>query len=113
MHRNVLLNLYALSCLYFIFTALFLKELHNGLAQILKFLLGKVQPSEAMFFGPKRGVSLDEFLERIKECGLRFSIAENYGAEIWKRHKELLDGTGPWPSYQKDHCYPLLIKITV
>ncbi|RXH75005.1 hypothetical protein DVH24_029726 [Malus domestica] len=58
----------------------FLKEFHNGLAQILKFLLGKMQPSEAMFFGPKRGVSLDEFLERIKECDLRFSIAENYDA---------------------------------
>ncbi|XP_048431381.1 calmodulin-lysine N-methyltransferase [Pyrus x bretschneideri] len=91
----------------------FFKEFHNGLAQILKFLLGKVKSSEAIFFSPKRGDSLDKFLEAIKECGLHFSITENYDAEIWKHHEEFLDGDGSWPSYQKDHCYPLLIRITV
>ncbi|KAH0971101.1 hypothetical protein GBA52_023257 [Prunus armeniaca] len=59
----------------------FLQGIHNGLAQIVKFLLGKVQPSEAIFLSPKRGDSLDKFLEKIKENDLRFSITENYDAE--------------------------------
>ncbi|XP_008241832.1 PREDICTED: calmodulin-lysine N-methyltransferase isoform X1 [Prunus mume] len=91
----------------------FFKEFHNGLAQIVKFLLGKVQPSEAIFLSPKRGDSLDKFLEKTKENDLRFSITENYDAEIWKHHTEFMNGAVSWPSYQKDHCYPLLIRITV
>lgn len=91
----------------------FFKEFHNGLAQIVKFLLGKVQPSEAIFFSPKRGDSLDKFLEKIEENDLRFSITENYDAEIWKHHTEFMNGAASWPSYQKDHCYPLLIRISV
>ncbi|BBH08034.1 S-adenosyl-L-methionine-dependent methyltransferases superfamily protein [Prunus dulcis] len=87
-------------------------EFHNGLAQIVKFLLGKVQPSEAIFLSPKRGDSLDKFLEKIKENDLRFSLQENYDAEIWKHHTEFMNGAVSWPSYQKDHCYPLLIRIT-
>lgn len=89
----------------------FFKEFHNELAQIVKFLLEKVRPSEAIFFSPKRGDSLDKFLEKIKESSLCFSVRENYDAEIWKRHNQLMNGDGSWPSYEKDHCYPLLVRI--
>ena len=91
----------------------FFKDFHNGLAQIVKCLLGKVRPSEAIFFSPKRGDSLDKFLEKIKESNLCFSITENYDAEIWKRHNQLMNGDGSWPSYGKDHCYPLLVRIAL
>lgn len=104
--------LYSLTWYWHIHSTFF-KEFHNGLAQIVKFLLGKVQPSEAIFLSPKRGDSLDKFLEKIKENDLRFSITENYDAEIWKHHTEFMNGAVSWPSYQKDHCYPLLIRITV
>ncbi|XP_015889742.3 calmodulin-lysine N-methyltransferase [Ziziphus jujuba] len=90
----------------------FFKEFHKGLAQIVKCLLKKVGPSEALFFSPKRGDSLDKFLEQIKENGLQFSITENYDAEIWKRHQRFMNGDTSWTSYQKDHCYPLLIRIS-
>lgn len=89
----------------------FFKEFHNELVQIVKFLLEKVRPSEAIFFSPKRGDSLDKFLEKIKESSLYFSIRENYDAEIWKHHNQLMNGDGSWPSYEKDHCYPLLVRI--
>lgn len=91
----------------------FFKDFHNGLAQIVKFLLEKVRPSEAIFFSPKRGDSLDKFLEKIKESNLCFSITENYDAEIWKHHNQLMNGDGSWPSYEKDHCYPLLVRIAL
>lgn len=112
------LNLYDLSYFFSIIIDLiclmdstFFKEFHNELVQIVKFLLEKVRPSEAIFFSPKRGDSLDKFLEKIKESSLCFSVRENYDAEIWKRHNQLMNGDGSWPSYEKDHCYPLLVRI--
>ncbi|KAL5557549.1 hypothetical protein UlMin_039785 [Ulmus minor] len=89
----------------------FFKEFHKGLAQVVKLLLKKVGSTEAIFFSPKRGDSLDKFLEEIKENGLQFSITENYDAEIWKRHQSFMNGNDSWPSYVKDHCYPLLVRI--
>ncbi|XP_062102586.1 calmodulin-lysine N-methyltransferase isoform X2 [Humulus lupulus] len=87
----------------------FFKECHKGLAQVVKNLLRKVGPCEAIFFSPKRGDSLDKFLDEIKENGLHFSITEDYDAEIWKRHQSFMnEDHDTWPSYEKDHCYPLL-----
>ncbi|GAB4848459.1 hypothetical protein Ancab_003163 [Ancistrocladus abbreviatus] len=60
---------------------------------------------------PRRGDSLDKFLEEIKENGLRFSLSENYDADVWKRHSEFMNGDQSWPNYEKDHCYPLLLRI--
>ncbi|XP_024032857.1 calmodulin-lysine N-methyltransferase [Morus notabilis] len=89
----------------------FFKEFHKGLAQLVKCLLKKVGPSEALLFSPKRGDSLDKFLEEIKENGLRVSVTENYDVEIWRRHQSFVNGDDSWPSYEKDHCYPLLVRI--
>ncbi|KAF1872075.1 hypothetical protein Lal_00012296 [Lupinus albus] len=71
--------------------------------------------SEAIFLSPKRGDSLDMFLEVVQENGLHFSVTENYDTEVWKRHEGFLNGEDKdsWPSYEKGHCYPLLIKITL
>lgn len=91
----------------------FFKEFHNGLARIIRFLLKKVGSSEAIFLSPKRGNSLDKFLETIKQNGLCFSVTENYNAEVWKRHQAFMHGNDSWPSYDKDHCYPLLVRITI
>ncbi|ESR38687.1 hypothetical protein CICLE_v10026134mg [Citrus x clementina] len=91
----------------------FFKEFHKDLARIIKFLLKKVGPSEALFFSPKRGDSLDKFLEEIEGNHLHFSIIENYNAEIWKRHQMLMSGDESWPNYDKDHCYPFLVRITL
>lgn len=52
-------------------------------------------------------------MEKIEENGLRFSITENYDAEVWKRHQGFMKGNDSWPSYEKDHCYPLLVRITL
>lgn len=89
----------------------FFKEFHKGLAQTVKFLLKSEGPSEAIFFSPKRGNSLDRFLVEIKEIGLHFSITEIYDTQIWKRHQGFLNGNNAWPNYEKDHCYPLLVRI--
>ncbi|PKI34654.1 calmodulin-lysine N-methyltransferase [Punica granatum] len=89
----------------------FFKEFHEDLARMVRLLL-KGGLSEALFFSPKRGDSLDKFLEEASKQGLKYSITENYSAEVWKRHQESLTGEGSWPGYQKDHSYPLLIRIT-
>ncbi|KAL5754459.1 hypothetical protein ACOSP7_022679 [Xanthoceras sorbifolium] len=91
----------------------FFKEFHKGLARIVKLLLKSTGPSEAIFVSPKRGDSLIKFLEEIKKNGLHFSITENYDAEVWKRHQMFMNGDDSWPSYDKDHCYPLLVRITL
>ncbi|KAG8497615.1 hypothetical protein CXB51_008931 [Gossypium anomalum] len=87
-------------------------EFHKDLAQVTELLLKKSGPSEAIFFSPKRGNSLDKFLEEIKDNGLLFSITEIYDTEIWNRHQQFMNGDESWPGYEKDHCYPLLIRIT-
>lgn len=91
----------------------FFKEFHNGLARIIRFLLKKEGPSEAIFLSPKRGNSLDKFLETIKQNALSFSVTENYNAEVWKHHQAFMHGKDSWPSYEKDHCYPLLVRVTI
>ncbi|MBA0677615.1 hypothetical protein Goari_019014, partial [Gossypium aridum] len=88
----------------------FFKEFHKDLAQVTELLLKKPGPSEAIFFSPKRGNSLDKFLEEIKDNGLLFSITEIYDTEIWNRHQQFMNGDESWPGYEKDHCYPLLIR---
>lgn len=91
----------------------FFKEFHKGLVQTIKCLLKKEGPSEAIFIGPKRGNSLDEFLIEVKENGLQFTVDEIYNAEVWKRHENFINGDTSWPNYEKDHCYPLLVRITL
>lgn len=95
------------------FGSTFFKEFHKDLAQIIKLLLKKMGPSEAIFFSPKRGDSLDKFLEEIAENNLHFSIKENYDAEVWRRHQMFTNEDNSWPSYNKDHSYPLLVRITL
>lgn len=98
--------------LVLLFYSTFFKEFHEGLAHTVKSLLKRSETSEAIFFSPKRGTSLDKFLEKIKEFGLHFSVTENYDGEVWKLHQRFLNGDDSWPNYEKDHCYPLLVRIT-
>jgi len=96
------------------FDSTFFKDFHRDLARIVKHLLSKAGSSEAIFLSPKRGNSLDLFLEVAKENGLRFSVTENYDQEVWKRHEGFLsEDRDSWPSYEKGHSYPLLIRITL
>ncbi|XP_021300879.1 calmodulin-lysine N-methyltransferase isoform X2 [Herrania umbratica] len=90
----------------------FFKEFHKDLARITQLLLKNVGPSEAIFVSPKRGNSLDKFLGEIQDNGLLFSITESYDTEILRRHQCFMNGDDSWPGYEKDHCYPLLIRIT-
>lgn len=97
----------------FLFTSTFFKEFHKDLASIIKVLLKANEPSEALFFSPKRGDSLDKFLKEIENVGLHYVLTEKYDEQVWKRHETLVKGDDEsWPSYDKSHCYPLLIQIT-
>ncbi|PSS29939.1 Calmodulin-lysine N-methyltransferase [Actinidia chinensis var. chinensis] len=89
----------------------FFKEFHKGLARTIKFLLKSKRPSEALFFSPKRGDSLDKFLVEIEKNSLHFTITEIYDTEVWRRHQGFICGNDDWPNYEKDHCYPLLVRI--
>ncbi|CAE6156691.1 unnamed protein product [Arabidopsis arenosa] len=90
----------------------FFKEFHKHLARTIKMLLKVKEPSEALFFSPKRGDSLDKFLKEIEDIGLHYVLTENYDAQVWKRHETLVKGDDAWPNYDKNHCYPFLIQIT-
>lgn len=94
------------------FCSTFFREFHKGLVQTIRCLLKEEGPSEAIMFSPKRGDSLDKFLVEVKDSGLNFSITEMYENEIWRRHQRFINGDNSWPNYDKDHCYPLFIRIT-
>ncbi|KAK2355546.1 protein N-lysine methyltransferase METTL21A [Trifolium repens] len=93
----------------------FFKDFHRDLVRTVKHLLSKTESSEALFLSPKRGNSLNLFLEVAEENGLHFSVTENYDKEVWKRHEGFLNGSDrdSWPSYETGHSYPLLIRITL
>ncbi|CAN0918767.1 Calmodulin-lysine N-methyltransferase [Linum grandiflorum] len=91
----------------------FFKDFHKSLASAVKLLLRNESTSEAIFISPQRGNSLNKFLDIVEETGLHFSVTENYDAEVWKRHLMFENGDESWPSYAKDHCYPLLVRITL
>ncbi|KAF8405391.1 hypothetical protein HHK36_010296 [Tetracentron sinense] len=55
----------------------FFKEFHEGLARIVKSSPKYSGASEAIFFSPKRGNSLDKFLEEIKRIGMHFRTIES------------------------------------
>ncbi|WOH05335.1 hypothetical protein DCAR_0624751 [Daucus carota subsp. sativus] len=90
----------------------FFTEFHKGLVQTLVNLLKSEGPSTAIFFSPKRGDTFDKFVAEVKEIGLHYSIDEIYDTEIWRQHQDFVRGDDSWPNYDKDHCYPYLIKIT-
>ncbi|XP_057545581.1 calmodulin-lysine N-methyltransferase [Amaranthus tricolor] len=90
----------------------FFKEFHKGLVRTVKLLLKDSGTSEAIFFSPKRGDSLDKFLVEIEKSGLHYCITEKYDERVWKRHQELMKDHQSWPNYEADHCYPLLLKIS-
>ncbi|KAL8532080.1 hypothetical protein ACS0TY_008624 [Phlomoides rotata] len=90
----------------------FFKKFHKGLARTIRCLLKEHGPSQAILFSPKRGDSLDKFLVEVKESGLHFTITETYDSEIWRRHKNIINGDHSWTNYESDHCYPLMITIT-
>ena len=94
------------------FCSTFFKKFHKGLARTIRCLLKEHGPSEALLFSPKRDDSLDKFLLEVEASGMHFTITEAYDAEIWRRHKSIINGDHCWPNYEPDHCYPLLVSIT-
>ncbi|GAU50087.1 hypothetical protein TSUD_192140 [Trifolium subterraneum] len=82
----------------------FFKDFHRDLVRTVKHLLSKTESSQALFLSPKRGNSLDLFLEVAEENGLHFTVTENYDKEVWKRHEGFLNGSDKdsWPSYETD-----------
>ncbi|KAF5735947.1 pentatricopeptide repeat-containing protein [Tripterygium wilfordii] len=56
--------------------------------------------------------SLYKFLKEIEKNGLHFTVTETCDAEVSKRHQCFMNGDDSWPGYERDHCYPLLVRIT-
>ncbi|RRT81853.1 hypothetical protein B296_00001966 [Ensete ventricosum] len=92
----------------------FFKQFHESLACTVKSLLKRSEVSEAIFLSPKRGDSLVKFIEKIKEIGLDYELLENYDTNVWNIHQKLLKGDdSTWANYDADHCYPLLLRMTL
>ncbi|KAK8446351.1 hypothetical protein SEVIR_9G475600v4 [Setaria viridis] len=91
----------------------FFKQFHESLARTVKSLLKHSATSQAIFLSPQRGDSLDKFLRIIKENGLNYELIENYDPTVWDLHKKYVAGDDrAWPNYDKEHCYPLLVRIS-
>lgn len=91
----------------------FFKQFHQSLAWTVKSLLKHSETSQAIFLSPRRGDSLNKFLETIKEYGLCYELIENYDPTVWNLHESYVAGDDTsWPNYNEEHCYPLLVRIT-
>lgn len=93
----------------------FFKEFHADLAYTLKSLLALCKASQAIFFSPKRGTTLDLFLRAVNSHGLHVEIHENYNSHVWDLHRKFMEYDScacAWPNYDEEHCYPLLIIIS-
>jgi len=93
----------------------FFKEFHANLAHTLNSLLALCKASQAIFFCPRRGNTLDLFLEAVNSLGLHVKITENYNSHVWDLHWKFMEQDScacDWPNYDKEHCYPLLIIIS-
>lgn len=111
LHNIVKCNI-SLTCV-FAACSTFFKQFHESLVHTVKSLLNYSDASEAFFLSPKRGDSLYKFLDVIKCFGLHYELVENYDTVVWNLHQKLLNGNdSSWPNYDKDHNYPLLVRIT-
>lgn len=93
----------------------FFKEFHVDLAHTLKSLLALCKASQAIFFSPRRGTTLDLFLQTVNSLGLHVKITENYNSHVWDLHRKFMEQDNcscAWPNYDEEHCYPLLIIIS-
>ncbi|KAI5054821.1 hypothetical protein GOP47_0029966 [Adiantum capillus-veneris] len=87
----------------------FFSNSHSALARSVKSLLRKSCDSQALFFNPERGGSLNAFLQTARDLHLNVEVKEQYDACVWSIHQSLMMGeTQRWCNYDTDHCYPLL-----
>ncbi|XP_031493630.1 calmodulin-lysine N-methyltransferase [Nymphaea colorata] len=91
----------------------FFRQFHADLAYTIRCLLKDSEDSQAIFFSPRRGNTLDMFLEQVRKLGLKVHVVEKYDSKVLGLHQEFINGdNSSWPNYVADHCYPLMIKIT-
>lgn len=63
----------------------------------------------AMVMAPRRGSTLDAFIDVARAKGFRCEVVERYNEDIWQRHLQLKASSG---TYDEDIHYPILIKLT-
>ncbi|CAN6481327.1 unnamed protein product [Victoria cruziana] len=91
----------------------FFRQFHSDLAYTVRCLLKDSEGSQAFFFSPRRGNTLDMFLDQVRKLGLKVDVVEKYDSKVFGLHQEFINGeNSSWPNYVADHCYPLMIKIT-
>lgn len=98
---------------FFFFCSTFFKDCHIDLAHTLKSLLQLSKTSQAILLSPRRGNTLDLFLETVGNLDLHVKVVEKYDNYIWELHTKFIENNSTWPNYDKEHCYPLLITISL
>ncbi|KAK9508247.1 hypothetical protein O3M35_007947 [Rhynocoris fuscipes] len=58
---------------------------------------------------PRRGTTLDKFVEEASNCGFKYCVSDCYNQDIWKRHTELMRDC---PYYDCDIHFPVFILLT-
>lgn len=58
---------------------------------------------------PRRGSTLDKFLEEVQNIGFKYYMSECYNQQVWERHEQLKRDC---PYYDSDIHYPVFIHLT-
>ena len=85
---------------------LFFDEARNALVDTIWYFLANI--GTALVMAPRRGTTLDAFVNCAKAKGFTYTIVENYNETIWQRHLNLKNSH----FYDENIHYPILIKLT-
>ncbi|XP_063701577.1 calmodulin-lysine N-methyltransferase [Culicoides brevitarsis] len=87
---------------------LFFDESREALVDTIEYYLAPTKDAKALVMAPKRGQTLELFIEQAKRRELNCKIVENYCDSIWRKHLDLKNGSH---DYNEDIHYPLLIIL--
>jgi len=88
---------------------LFFETFHNDLISLIRKVC-EGRPNSVVMFNPKRGKSLDNFLNLLSQSTLAVAeVNENYNERVFQKN---LEYEMEYSFYSKENHYPLLLQIT-
>lgn len=98
---------------------LFFENFHKDLIALLYTVLSRCAYSRVIMFAPRRGGSLERFLEQLESQNqtrisqgldkMTWTLEERYDEKIWRKHEELRQTR--LESYHPDIHFPLKLEL--
>ncbi|GAQ82986.1 hypothetical protein KFL_001310160 [Klebsormidium nitens] len=73
-----------------------------------------LEPNEpiALLFNPRRGGTLDKFVDIATRVGLRAELSESFDKDLDRKIERLRGGEcAEWPGFDEEHCRPIMLIL--